>query len=129
MVAHAEADSVPLNVPGPAVASTIRLTAQVTHVVNAATDGSGRFRKSGRECQPPMLLRPRLTCLSSSDRMRARRSWFIAPASGTRNRPMTVGNACVTSSSIELLDQQSVTETANPASLVSLYLLFMSLAV
>ena len=49
-------------------------TAQVTHAVNAASAGSGRLKRSVCECQPPMLLRPRLAYVASSARMRARRS-------------------------------------------------------
>jgi len=67
IVAHAEVDSVPLNALAPAVASIIWRRAQVSHAVSADTAGSRRLRKSGRECHPPMLLRPRLGyCVSSA---------------------------------------------------------------
>src|SRR5579862_5748541 len=100
MAAHAVMDSSPLNLPGPAVVSTIRLTAQLTHEVSDATAGSSRRKKSVRECQPPMLLLPTLAYRDSSARMSARSSSFIASASGMRNLPIGVGNAGVTSSSI-----------------------------
>ncbi len=57
--------------PGPAVAAIIWFTAQVIQLVNAATAGSGWLRKSVRECQPPMLLRPRLAYRLSSARISA----------------------------------------------------------
>src|ERR1700730_12586957 len=100
MVAHAEAESVPLNALDPAVASIIRRKAQVSHAVNADTAGSRRLRKSGRECHPPMLLGPRLEYSASSATMSASKSRLIASASGIRKRPMRVGNARVTSSSM-----------------------------
>ncbi len=82
MVTQAEAERVPWNESGPAVAWIIRRSAQVTHVVNAVTVGSGLQKKSGRECQPPMLLRPRLGYAASSARISACKSRFIASASG-----------------------------------------------
>src|SRR5262245_49032772 len=44
-----------------------------------------------------MLLRPRLEYLLSCERISVCSSAFIASASGTSHRPMSVGNACVTS--------------------------------
>src|SRR5271167_3232058 len=122
-------ESVPVKPSRPVVAEIIRRRAQVVHEINADTLLSDRWKKSGRECQPPMLLRPRVGYPASSASISACSPSFMASASGNRTLPIKVGNVGVTSSSIVRLNQQRVTESASPASLVSLYLLFMSLAV
>ena len=62
----------------PALASIIWRKVQLSQLVRAATAGSRQLRKSGRECHPPMLLRPRLEYFVSSARMSVRKSRFIA---------------------------------------------------